>query len=231
MSNTSPEPDAQATPMAGNDDSAEKYGAMNGNAEGFEGESPEAKQAKAEALAHARAARAARAKYARLVSQQGGANPNPNNKMHAGSMGDLMAAQSNRIGGAEWSLAASRVVDQIHSGFVDVRDPEPRVKAGLSALAALLPVAALRPPKRGHGIGALVTDPRWLSLGAAVVVAVAETIDTDRRQKEQAKGQPSQDGQQMLEESSRRPTAPQSEMGLGDGEPERAEVSSSDGEA
>jgi hypothetical protein len=226
MSNTSPEPDTQATPMAGNDDSAEKYGAMNSNAEGFEGESPEAKQAKAEALAHARAARAARAKYARLVSQQGGANPNPNNKMHAESMGDLMAAQSNRTGGAEWSLAASRVIDQLHRGFVEVRAPEPRVKAGLSALATWLPLAALRPPKRRHGIGALVSDPRWLSLGGAVVFAVAETIDTDRRQKEQAKGQPPQDGQQqMLEESSRRPTAPQSEMARGDGESKKAQSS------
>jgi hypothetical protein len=218
MSNTSPEPDTQAMPMASNDDS--------GNAEGMEGESPEAKQAKAEALAHARAARAARAKYARLVSQQGGANPNPNNKMHAESSADLMAAQSNRIGGTELSFVVSRFVDQIHSGFVEVRDPEPRVKAGLSGLATWLPLAALRPPKRGRGIGAVVSDPRIWSLGAAAVVAVAETIDTDRRQKDQAKGQtPEKAQRQMLQKPSGRPAEPESEMVLGDKDPEKAQTS------
>jgi hypothetical protein len=209
--------------MAGNDDSAEKYSPMNGNAEGLEGESAEARQARAEALAHAKAARAAKAKYARLVSQQGGTNPNPGNKMHVESLADLMAAQSNRIGGAELSFIASRFVDQIHSGFAEVRDSKPPVKAGLSGLATWVPLAFLRPPKRRHGIGAFVTDPRILSLGAAVVIAVAETIDTDRRQRAQAEGQTSEEARrQMLEQPSGSPTEPQPEVALGDGEPKKA---------
>jgi hypothetical protein len=190
MSSTSPEPDAQTTPVAGNDDSAEKYGDMNGNAEGFEAESPQAKQAKAEALAHARAARAARAKYARMVSQQAGAPNSPNNKMQAESFGDMVAAQGNRIGGVELSFIASRLVDQINRSLIEVRqrDPavnegwsHPAVKAALSGLVAWAPLGLLRPGKRGHGVRGIVSNPRTLSFGAATLIGLVEVIDTNAR--------------------------------------------------
>src|SRR5512133_568384 len=88
MTSPSPDPDTEATtPLPSDDDSATKHlEGVSGDAGSFEAESPQARQAKAEALAHARAARVARAKYARLVSQQIGVpNSNPGNKMQAES--------------------------------------------------------------------------------------------------------------------------------------------------
>lgn len=185
MSSTSPDPDTEAAPVAGNDDSAAKYlDGVSGDAEGFEAESPQARQAKAEALAHARAARAARAKYARLVSQQAGVpNRNPNNKMQAESFSDMVAAQGDRIGGAEMSLVVTRVVDQLHSSFAEVREMPPAAKAGVAGLAAWVPLLLLRPAKRGHGVGGFVSDPRVWSFGALALVALGEIVDTNARLK------------------------------------------------
>jgi hypothetical protein len=194
MSSTAPEPDTQATPIGSNDDSAEKYGDMNGNADGFEAESPQAKQAKAEALAHARAARAARAKYTRLVSQQAGAgNPNPMNRVQAESLGDKVATLSNRIDGAELSFALARIVDQFHhSSFVEAKERDPGGKAVWSGLATFAPVMFLRPRKRGHGVGGRLSDPRILSLGVTALVALADAINANRLKsgESQANGKP-----------------------------------------
>jgi uncharacterized protein YjdB len=176
MSSTAP--DTEATHLAGNDDSAEKYvDGMSGDGEGFEAETPQARQAKAEALAHARAARAARAKYARLVSQQAGVpNRNPHNRMQAESFSDVVTAQGDRIGGTESSLAATKVLDQLRSSFPDIAGTNPVIKPVVEAGLPYLPLLLLRPAKRGSGLGAFVSDPRVWSGGLIAALAVAKQL-------------------------------------------------------
>lgn len=182
MSSTSPGPDPAVTHPAGNDDSAERYlDGMSADAEGFEAETPQARQAKAEALAHARAARAARAKYARLVSQPVGApNRNPHDKLPTDTLADLMAAQGDRIGGTEASLVASRVADQFRGAFLEDflngDRTHPAAKAGVEGLISWLPLLPLRNVKREGGVGRLMSDPRVLSFGAITLVALGETF-------------------------------------------------------
>jgi hypothetical protein len=192
MSSTSPE----ATPAASSDDSPMRHlESARGDAESFEAESPQARQAKAEALAHARAARAARAEYARLVSQQNGVpNPNPNNKMRAESLSDIVPAQGNSIVGAEMALIAARIVDQAHSSFLEVpavKDWPPAAKAAVAGVAAWAPLTLLRPAKRRHGFGGFVTDPRVWTLGPSALLALAkgivETNAQHKRPEEQKK--------------------------------------------
>jgi hypothetical protein len=170
MSSTSPETGTATTHLAGSEDNAEKYlHDVSGDAEGFEGETPQAKQAKAEALAHARAARAARARYARLTSQQAGVpTQNPNNKMQAENFNDVMA-QGDRIGGAEASLVATKVFDQVRTLMPEATTP---LGKGTQALLSYAPLLWLRPEKRGSGVGAFVADPRVWSLPAVVGLAV-----------------------------------------------------------
>ena len=177
MSSTSPE----ATPAASSDDSpTRQLEGASGDAESFEAESPQARQAKAEALAHARAARAKRAEYARLVSQQNGVpNPNPNNKMQAESLSDIVPAQGNSIVGAEMALIAARIVDQAHSSLLEVpavQDWPPAAKAAVAGVAAWAPLTLLRPAKRRHGFGGFVTDPRVWTLGPSALLALAKVV-------------------------------------------------------
>jgi hypothetical protein len=176
MSTTSPEPVTEATKVAGNASSTDKYpDAMSADAEGFEAESPQARQARVEAMAHARAARAAKAKYARLVSQQAsGPNGNAHNDMHAGSFNGMMTAQGDRIGGTEASLAVARIADQLRLVFLDEKRVHPGLKAGLTGVAAWLPLVWLRPPTRGSGVGGFVSDPRVLSFGGIALVTLAD---------------------------------------------------------
>jgi hypothetical protein len=187
MASTSTGSDPAATHLTGNDDSTEKYfDGMSSDAEGYEAETPQARQAKAEALAHARAARAARAKYTRLASQPaGGSNRNPHNTMQAESFYDLMAAQGDRIGGTEASLVATRVADQFRNAFLDDflegDRTHPAAKAGVAGLISWLPLLPLRNDKRDGGVGGFLSDPRVLSFGAITLVALGETFKENIR--------------------------------------------------
>jgi hypothetical protein len=183
MSSTAPDPNTVATHLAGNDDSQENYvDPMSGEAEGFEAETPQARQAKAEALAHARAARAARAKYARLVSQQAGVpNRNPI-RMQAESFNSIVTAQGDSIHGTEASLAATKVVDQLRSSFPGLAGTHPVIKPVVEAGLPYLPLLLLRPAKRGNGVGAFVSDPRVWSAGLITALAVAEQFNDGRRE-------------------------------------------------
>lgn len=169
MSSTSPETEPTATHLGGAEDGAEKY-LHDVSGEGLEAESPQAKQAKAEALAHARAARAARARYARLTSQQPGVyNRNPNNMMPAESYGEVMTAQDDRIGGVEASLVTNILFDEVRALLPKATTPLGNVP---SALLSYLPFLWLRPARRGSGFGAVVTDPRVWSIPAILAVTV-----------------------------------------------------------
>jgi hypothetical protein len=180
MSSTAPEPVTEATKVAGNVNGADKYpDATSSVAEGFEGESPQAKQARAEALAHARAARAATAKYARLVSQQaGGFNRNSHNGMPADSFSHMMTTQGDRIGATEASLALTRIADQLRIAFLDDERMRPHLKAplkaGLTGAAAWLPLMWLRPASREGGAGGFVSDPRVWSLGGIALITIVD---------------------------------------------------------
>jgi hypothetical protein len=199
MSSTAPGPGTEGMHPAGNDDSTEMYLAgMSGDTEGLEVETPMVKKARAEALDQARAARAARAKYARLVAQQADVpNRNPNNMMQAESLTGMMAAQDDRIGRTEASLAATRIVDQFRSefleGFLKNEEENALTRAVVSGLVSYVPLVALKPS--GREGRSFVSDPRVWSVGAIAVVTLADAFkgkvgrmlkDLDERRRESA---------------------------------------------
>jgi hypothetical protein len=187
MSSTAPGPDVEGTHPAGNDGSTERYLAgMSGDTEGLEVETPTVRKAKAEALAQARAARAARAKYTRLVAQQADVpNRNPNNMMPSEGFTGMMAAQGDRIGRTEVSLAATRIVDHFRSefleGFLKNEEENALARAVVSGVVSYAPLVALKPS--GREGRSFVSDPRVWSVGAIAVVTLADALFKDRAAK------------------------------------------------
>jgi hypothetical protein len=171
---------ASTAHLSGNDDGEERYfDGMRGDAEGPEAEAPDARQARAEALAHVRAARAAKARYERLMTQQADAsNRNPDSRMQAHSLTNMLAAHDDRIDRTEVSLAATRIVDQARSAFLDNFLENERenaaAKALVSGVASYAPLLALKPSRRDGG--SFVSDPRVWSVGAIALVALGETF-------------------------------------------------------
>jgi hypothetical protein len=183
MSSTSPVSDTDATHPDGNEDSAEKYlHDISGEAEGIEVESPQAKQAKAEALAHTRAARAARARYARLTSLQTGVgNRNAQNKMQAESYSDVLATLDQRINGTEWSLLLNRVSNQLVDDVRTLVPEDSPFRSPVLAAVSNWPVVLLR-HKRGSGVWGFLSDPRvWTFPVVAALAAVGDQLNQRKR--------------------------------------------------
>jgi hypothetical protein len=180
MASTSSGPDAQATHVMGNDDSAENYpNGMSSDAGGFEAESPQAKQIRAKALWHAREAQRARAEYTRLVSPGAGVpNWNPHNKMQPESLTSMMAAQADFIGRTQASLAFTRIVDQIRNEFLDGylknEDENAVARALVSGLVTYAPLVVLGSSRREGK--SFVSDAKVWSVGAIAVVTLADAF-------------------------------------------------------
>jgi hypothetical protein len=175
-----PDVDTEASVTLGTAGSAEQgVGAMSGDVQGAEGESPQAKQAKAEALEHARAARAAAARYARLARQAGARNPNLQMNVLADPY-DAMEVQS-RIGRTEMALAATVVTRQIERKFLpNEKDLSQRVGG---AVLSWVPLMLLNPGRRGGGLWGFVSDPRWGSFGLIAVITATREVLKDRLEK------------------------------------------------
>jgi hypothetical protein len=122
------------------------------DAQPFDLESPEAKAAKAEALAHARAARAARARYARLT-QSG-------ELVDIGSMRggrhEIESVNAQRINRMEAAFGAVAIAGQIRSSIPN----DWKARPALEALTQYLPLLILKPEGGDGGVGGVIRDPR-----------------------------------------------------------------------
>ena len=87
-------------------------------------------------------------------------------KVKADALKEATTRQGKRIGGTEYAMAATKIIDEIKTQFPKINDDKV-----LRTLVPLLPLALLRPPKKGTGIESLVRDPR--AVGAAVAGAIA----------------------------------------------------------
>ena len=163
MASTSSGPDTEATHVMGNEDGSDNY------INGMIGDTED------KARWHAREA----LKYARMASPRTGVtNRNPNHTTQAQSLDAMIVAQDDRIGRTEVSLAATRIVDQFRSEFLDgwLRNEEENAvaRAVVSGLVAYAPIVTLGSSTQ-EGKPFMSGTKVW-SLGAIAAVTLADAF-------------------------------------------------------
>ena len=95
-------------------------------------------------------------------------------KVKADALASAVTKQGKRIGGNEYAMAATKVIDEIQTQFPSIKDDKI-----LKTALPLVPLAFLKPPKKGSGVESLIKDPRVLGAAIAGAVAIYKGRDPD----------------------------------------------------
>ena len=118
-------------------------------------------------------------------------NTNIQTKVQADVIGKAIKKQGDRITGSEHALAASKIVDELKDQFPDLVSNS-IVKTALP----LLPLALLKPHRRGRGASSLASDPRvWGTAVPFLLLGLKELMERRDADAAKPKGEAAANGQ------------------------------------